>query len=344
MPPGNPAATVIVMTLEIVAVDLQDAARLEAWRAVLEASQRVEYGAEHTVPSPDEIRASFRDQRYQRRLAWAAVRDGTVAGHLDVALPLTDNTHRVDFTVAVHPDRRRQGIGSALLDHVERMACAEHRTVLGAESDVASGHDNPAAGFAARHGFTIAQRELRSRLELPVDVAAARAEAEKHADGYEVLTSWDGVPDEWLTDRAVLSQRMSTAPPMGSLDYTEEEWDTDRVLRAFQLAREQRRRIVETVARHQASGRLVGFTTLAVAEHMPDTAFQWDTLVLQEHRGHRLGMLLKTANLTALFAELPNVRRVHTWNAKENEPMLRVNRALGFRPIGQLTEWQKTLT
>jgi RimJ/RimL family protein N-acetyltransferase len=45
-----------------------------------------------------------------------------------------------------------------------------------------------------------------------------------------------------------------------------------------------------------------------------------------------------------LLAELPNVQRVHTWNANENEPMLRVNRALGFRPIGQLTEWQKTLT
>lgn len=332
------------MTLEIAAVDPNDAARFEAWRAVLEASQRIEYGDEHGIRSVDEVRASFRDQRYERRLAWAAVRDGAVVGHLDVALPVTDNTHRFDFTVAVHPDHRRQRIGSALLEHVERMAHTERRTVLGAESDVAIGHDDPAAGFAARHGFTTAQRELRSRLELPVDVAAARAEAEKHADGYEVSTSWDGIPDEWLTDRALLSRRMSTDPPLGALDYAEEEWDTERVRRIFGLAREQRRRVVETVARHRTSGRLVGYTTLAVAEHTPEVAYQWDTLVLSEHRGHRLGMLLKAANLQALLTELPGVRSVHTWNANENEPMLRVNRALGFEPIGQMTEWQKSLS
>jgi GNAT superfamily N-acetyltransferase len=332
------------MTVEIVAVDPDDAARFEAWRAVLEASQRVEYGDEHSVPSLEEVRASFRDQRYERRLARAAVRDGTVAGHLDVALHLTDNTHRLDFTVAVHPDQRRQGIGTALLEHAELMAHAEHRTVLGTESDVAAGHDDPAAAFAARHGFTTAQRELHSRLELPVDVAAARAEAEKHADGYEALTSWDGIPDEWLSDRALLSRRMSTDAPMGALDYAEEQWDAERVRRIYRLAREQRRRVVETVARHRDSGRLVGYTTLAVAEHTPDVAYQWDTLVLREHRGHRLGMLLKAANLQALAAELPGVRGVHTWNANENEPMLRVNRALGFEPIGQMTEWQKSLS
>lgn len=332
------------MTFEVVAVDPHDAARFEAWRAVLEASQRVEYGDDHAVHSLHEAQALFREQRYERRLAWAAVRDGILVGHLDMGLALTDNTHRLDFALAVHPDHRRHGIGSALLEHTERVARAEHRTVLGVESDVALEHDDPAAGFAARHGFTLAQRELRSRLDLPVDVAAARAEAEKHADAYEVLTSWDGIPDEWLADRALLSRRMSTDPPLGALDYAEEEWDTERVRRDFELAREQRRRVVETVARHRATGRLVGYTTLAVPAHQPDVAFQWATLVLHEHRGHRLGTLLKAANLHALLTELPGVRSVHTWNANENEPMLRVNRALGFAPIGQMTEWQKTLS
>jgi hypothetical protein len=41
---------------------------------------------------------------------------------------------------------------------------------------------------------------------------------------------------------------------------------------------------------------------------------------------------------------LPHARSIHTWNAGENEPMLRVNRALGFVPVGWLTEWQKTLS
>jgi hypothetical protein len=82
---------------------------------------------------------------------------------------------------------------------------------------------------------------------------------------------------------------------------------------------------------------------MAVSKTAPDQGYQWDTLVLREHRGHRLGLLVKAANLQALITELPEVRRVFTWNATENEPMLRVNRALGFAPIGHTTEWQKQL-
>ena len=72
-------------------------------------------------------------------------------------------------------------------------------------------------------------------------------------------------------------------------------------------------------------------------------AYQWDTLVLADHRGHRLGQLVKAANLRALRAGLPQVRRVVTWNAESNAPMLRVNRALGFEPVGRMVEWQKSL-
>jgi hypothetical protein len=69
--------------------------------------------------------------------------------------------------------------------------------------------------------------------------------------------------------------------------------------------------------------------------------FQWDTLVMAEHRGHRLGLLIKAANLRALRRELPDVSWLCTWNAESNEPMLRVNRALGFHPVGRTTEWLK---
>jgi GNAT superfamily N-acetyltransferase len=337
------------MGIDIVPVDPLDpmqAARVAAWQAVLEACARVEYGEDHGIHSPDEYRAKFRHQHYERRAAWAGVVDDRVVGHLSVTLPRDDNTHRAELTVAVHPEHRRRGVGTALLATAERVARDDGRTVLGAESDVVTGHVDPAAGFAARHGFADVQREVRSILRLPVAdeaLAAARAEAEKHADGYETLTSWDGVPDAWLAGRAELSRRMSTDVPLGQLDFNEEEWDAQRVIRTYEVAREQGRRLVETVARHRASGELVAFTTLAVAEHAPEVGYQGDTLVLHEHRGHRLGLLVKTVNLHALIAERPGVRRIHTWNAAENEPMLRVNRALGFTPAGLGTEWQKTL-
>jgi hypothetical protein len=64
-------------------------------------------------------------------------------------------------------------------------------------------------------------------------------------------------------------------------------------------------------------------------------------LVTSEHRGRRLGQLVKATNLRALHAGLPEVTWICTWNAESNEPMLRVNRALGFRPVGRTTEWLK---
>lgn len=334
------------MGIDIVRVDPLDATQrplVAEWRAVLEASERTEYGDEHCVDALDQYVASYRNQRYERRAAWAAVAHGKVVGHLNVELHLHDNTHRAELTLAVHPGHRRLGVGTALLETAERVARDEGRTVLGVESDVATDHDDPAASFAARHGFGAAQQQLHSRLTLPVEVESARADAEKHADDYEVLTSWDGIPDEWLADRALLARRMSTDAPLGTVDFGEEEWTADRVRHDFDLIREEGRRVVEAVARHVPSGQLVGYTTIAVTEARPETAEQWATLVLNEHRGHRLGLLLKAANLQALVAEMPQVRRIHTWNAVENEPMLRVNQSLGFAPVGLMTEWQKRL-
>ena len=78
--------------------------------------------------------------------------------------------------------------------------------------------------------------------------------------------------------------------------------------------------------------------------HTPNVAYQSDTLVLKEHRGRRLGQLVKVANLRALLEQKPEVTRVATWNAETNAPMLRVNRAMGFRTVGSMTEWQRVLT
>ena len=82
---------------------------------------------------------------------------------------------------------------------------------------------------------------------------------------------------------------------------------------------------------------------LELAPSKPWLAEQDDTLVAAGHRGHRLGMLVKIANLRRL-AELPRVERVTTFNAAENEHMLAINVALGFRPAGWDGEWQRSVT
>ena len=57
------------------------------------------------------------------------------------------------------------------------------------------------------------------------------------------------------------------------------------------------------------------------------------------HRGHGLGAWMKAVNHLRLRDERPEVEIVQTWNASSNEPMLRINRALGFAPVQRFQGW-----
>jgi GNAT superfamily N-acetyltransferase len=101
--------------------------------------------------------------------------------------------------------------------------------------------------------------------------------------------------------------------------------------------------LLTAAAEHVVDGRLVGFTQLAVPPEAFAPADQLDTLVLREHRGHALGMLLKLENLAALQATHPGRPSVTTWNADENRHMLSVNEELGFVPMGYDGAWKLEL-
>jgi len=96
-------------------------------------------------------------------------------------------------------------------------------------------------------------------------------------------------------------------------------------------------------ARHLGTGQLAAYSVLQVSDGKPWLANQDDTLVASHHRGHRLGMLVKILNIRRLLRSYPGVERIVTFNAAENDHMLSINVALGFRPAGYDGEWQKTL-
>ncbi len=107
---------------------------------------------------------------------------------------------------------------------------------------------------------------------------------------YALETSLDGIPDSWLDDRAELQRRMSTDVPLGDLQLEEEDWDAERMRGEYEVLSAMGRRVVETVARHVPSGRLVGYTQVQVSPERPTLGYQQDTLVVREHRGHGLGL------------------------------------------------------
>ena len=104
------------------------------------------------------------------------------------------------------------------------------------------------------------------------------------------------------------------------------------------------RELLVAAARHVPSDSLVAFSELTVSRESPDTAYQWDTLVLRSHRGHRLGGLMKLATMELLDHTGLAVRRISTFNSLLNTPMIRVNEELGARLAGANLLWRKTLS
>ena len=317
-----------------------------AWCEVWAAGQRVDRPDESPRPATDHVAlgrqlvepGGSRDGTHR-----AAVVDGGVVGALRLLLPTKDNPSVAIVDVAVHPHHRRRGIGSSLLAEGIRLASAAGRTELIAEVDE-PGPGTPGREFAVHHSWTCDLFETRRDLVLPPDEQALsdlEAAARTASAGYDVVTWRDRTPDELLDDRAVLEQRMTTDAPHGDLPVEEERWDGERI-REYEAMHVARGRTVLSAGAVK-DGRLVAFTDLQVPLAQPERASQAGTLVLREHRGHRLGALVKAAVLRELAATMPEVRRISTYNSDSNLPMVAVNEALGFRPAGHLSSWSRRL-
>ncbi|MGY1701794.1 GNAT family N-acetyltransferase [Geodermatophilus sp. SYSU D00766] len=319
-----------------------DDGRFTAWCAVWAESQRAARPGEAPRPASDHLALA-------RRLTTpggsrvgthrAAVVDGAVVGALRVLLPVRDNTSVAFLDLAVHPAARRRGVGTALLAEGVRLAAAAGRSSLVAEVDE-PGPGTPGRAFALASGWACDLQETRRDLLLPVDeerLSALEAEAAAAGAGYEVVTWRDRTPEDLLADRALLSRRMSTDAPSGDVPVDEEDWDAARVREQEDVDLARGRTVLSAGA--VRDGRLVAFTELLVPLAHPERANQGGTLVLREHRGHRLGARVKTAVLRELAATLPAVRRISTYNSDTNRPMVAVNEALGFRRAGGLSTW-----
>lgn len=330
--------------------------------AVREAAGRADHGDRFRRYSLDELRADARPARQDRsEYVTALVPDGAggarVVGTAVHVFPLLDNRNQTFADVWVLPTHRRRGIGSALIEHLVTRTRATGRSLITLESLRLLDRPDEASAFVARHGFRAALTDHRSDLDLPDDPAEkeaavrtllapldAEVAAADPASDHDLVTYLDEIPERWLAGRAVLEGRMSTDAPLGDLELEPEHWDGERLLESLARLRDAGRRLVETIAVQRSSGQVVGFTMLVVHPDHDGIAQQWNTLVLPEHRGRRLGMWIKAANLRALLAHHPRVRQIRTYNAEVNEPMLRVNRAMGFRAVAELTEWQRRLT
>ena len=263
--------------------------------------------------------------------------DGTpVAGGL-AELPLRDNTRFVYLDVFTVPEQRRRGHGAAVIEALEEIGQDADRSILYGEAVWELDAVDPASqAFAEAVGFRLDIMDAMRELELPATLPPMEV-----AEGY-TIHSWRGAcPEEWAQGYVDVRQLINEEAPGGDAELENEFWDVTRSRAEEAMWAEQGRTPQVSVAVSD-DGEVVGHTQLLFPADS-DEVYQWDTLVLPTHRGHGLGLALKVTTMQEAADLLDGRRRITTYNAAGNEPMIRVNEALGFRQTAWVGEYVKEL-
>lgn len=323
------------------------------------------WGNHDFVYSADAELPAFQPQEFLERITFFARLDGIMVGRVIAEFPLEPDAVTASLLVDVVPAARNRGVGSALLAKGEELVADGGRTRIAAYTEYPAASltdgaplirpdvgpngvpaDSPDTKFALAHGYRLGQIERSSELPLPMpperfDTLYDEATRAAGSD-YRVLGWWRHAPEEYVAEFAALRARMTRDVPQSGIALDDEEWTPGRVRELEQLMIDRGEPFLCSVAQHVPTGRLVAYTDLVVPEGGGKVE-QHDTLVVKEHRGHRLGMLVKAENIRRLAELEPRATRILTWNADENEHMLAVNDAFGFRLHGLVGNWQKTV-
>jgi RimJ/RimL family protein N-acetyltransferase len=278
----------------------------------------------------------------QPREAWLASDErGEPVGCYLLMLPDRENLTVAFCELRVTPQRRREGAGSELLDHCARRARDAGRVrLLGHARD-----GSPGAAFAQVKGAVGGIGQISRVLDLNAiqapRLSALLAEAVQHAAAYETLSWQIPTPPEHLHQVAELHGLFADAPQDEGVEAM--SMDANRLTSLEQALLDKGARWYTVAARHADSGRLVALTEIVIDPETPDWGFQQLTAVRREHRGHRLGLLVKIAMLDVLAEREPGLRHIFTGNAGANEHMIAINEQLGYRATATSRSWELDL-
>jgi len=335
----------------ITEVDPHDVQAFDRWHACYVAAERFGRGDHAGEYLLEESRALKRSAtRSSAWRVWSGIEGGTVVACGAGEISELDNTDLALAKVWTRPEHRGRGLGSQMLAHVEAWVRGIGRTKVLAEiafpyAGAPDGAGHRDVEFARRHGYTLALLDIQRVLRLPVAdeiLRAHAAEAAPHHEAYTLRSFTGAVPDDLVAGFAALDAALPTQAPAGELELEEARPDVAE-FRAQEAVTAAQRRVRWATVALAADGSMAGYTEIFTSELEPGRAYQWGTLVWPEHRGARLGTALKVRNLQVLQRECPRVRRVYTWNAEVNAPMVGVNDLLGFEPVERLGEFKRVL-
>ncbi|MEP6976737.1 MAG: GNAT family N-acetyltransferase [Thermoleophilia bacterium] len=217
--------------------------------------------------------------------------------------------------ITVLPAKRCRGAGTALYQAISSWSHARERATLRTR---AREDDPDGLGYATRHGFAEVGRET----DLTLELTTLEPPSIEPPAGVEIASLADR-PD---AERHVYDIAVETYPDIpDSEDYTfgdPSEWLRHHLHGPHQLAE------ANFVA--FAGDEAIGYAKLNLSPARPGTAVHGMTAVRRAWRGRGIAGALKRAQIRWAIAN--GVERFETSNEARNEPMQRVNLALGYRP------------
>ncbi|MDR2998908.1 MAG: GNAT family N-acetyltransferase [Microbacterium sp.] len=320
-------------------------------------------GRDDDALTAESLLPTLRSSRERTRLQWYVESEGRIVGCCALVILQDDGGRTAFVIVTLLREAQGKGIGRAAYEQVESFAHAQGVRKL---VHIAEHHDDGsglemvpsptgfgsvpadrAARFLSRNGYTLETVERGSRLLWHEDsvsrLEALAVSAADHASAYRIVQWMLPTPPEHVDGYAWLKSRMSTDVPEGDLGLPEETWDAARVAQEDERTAARGYHQLVTAAQHIETGELSAFNELAIGPDDAGVTHQYDTLVLSDHRGHRLGMLVKTAGLLAWHERYPNSPRVITYNSEQNRPMLSINEDIGFTAFAYEGAWKKEL-
>jgi GNAT superfamily N-acetyltransferase len=252
-----------------------------------------------------------------------------------------ENKHIADVDIYVRKPWRKKGMGWQLLAKLYDEAVKENCSMLefGTFSTVPDG-----AGFLNRIKAKLGSTEHVNELilkDMDLDLMDdwIRKTEERAAD-YELELWIDEYPENRLKDFAVLYNDFWNSIPMDDLEYEYENHSPERILNGLNACLKRGWKSWMYVAIHKPSDKPVGFTHVVYTGFNEKMLNQDDTGVLKEHRNKGLGRWMKAAMIQLIRKELPQIEKIRSENATSNDPMLKINFAMGFKPVYSESYWQ----
>ena len=335
--------------MKIIGLDRSDGDIVEqVWRVARRSNM-----ASRVAPRRESLAEFAADLRFvdpgEHDESVVAVANGRVVGAARVWFPDRDNTDKCWFMLFVDPDSTHRGTGSALLEQIEQTARTEKRAMALPEVFVPVGQrlEHLAVRFAAARGYTVSDTEVVRRLCVPVDPTRLDELETRAAEGlghaYRVAVHRGGVPEALQAGLCDISNRLVVDAPTGDVDFEAESTTPADYQHYLDHESSIGRERLTAIAVERATGKIVAYSDLVLPQGDPTAAIQWGTFVVQEHRGRRLGLAVKTANLRELARVDAGRSHVETMNAEDNPWMVAINVDLGFEVVEEALMLRKDL-